>query len=85
MGANATVVAMNKHPEEFSHVLAMISLQRAAPRGFVEAALEGAGIVDGRKSFDEALHRRSGYRLDDFRPIEDTKAVTVPTVVAQVH
>jgi hypothetical protein len=29
--------------------------------------------------------RRNGYRLDDFRPIEDTKAVTVPTLVAQVH
>lgn len=27
----------------------------------------------------------SGYRLDDFRPIEDTKAVTIPTLVAQVH
>jgi hypothetical protein len=45
----------------------------------------GAGIADGRESFDKALHRRSGYRLDDFRPIEDTKAVTVPTLVAQVH
>jgi hypothetical protein len=27
----------------------------------------------------------SGYWLDDFRPIEDTKAVTVPTLVVQVH
>ena len=27
--------------------------------------------------------RQSGYRLDDFRPIEDTKAVTVPTLVAE--
>jgi hypothetical protein len=33
----------------------------------------------------QSAHRRSGYRLDDFRPIEDTKAVTVPTLVAQVH
>ena len=61
------------------------ALQPAAPRGFVEAALQGAGIADGRESFDQALHRRSGYRLDDFRPIEDTRAVTVPTLVAQVH
>ena len=85
LGANSTVVAMNKYPEEFRHILAMIALQPAAPRGFVEAALDRAGIADGRESFDEALQRRSGYRLDDFRPIEDTRAVTVPTLVAQVH
>jgi uncharacterized protein len=85
LGANSTFVAMNKHPEQFAHIRAMIALQPAAPRGFVEAALEGAGIADGRESFDAALHRRSGYRLDDFRPIEDTSAVTVPTLVAQVH
>ena len=85
LGANSTVVAMNKYPEEFRHILAMIALQPAAPRGFVEAGLDRAGIADGRESFDKALHRRSGYRLDDFRPIEDTKAVTVPTLVAQVH
>ena len=85
LGANSTVVAMTKYPEEFRHILAMIALQPAAPRGFVEAGLARAGIADGRESFDKALHRRSGYRLDDFRPIEDTKAVTVPTLVAQVH
>ena len=60
LGANSTVVAMNKYPEEFRHILAMIALQPAAPRGFVEAALDRAGIADGRESFDEALHRRSG-------------------------
>jgi pimeloyl-ACP methyl ester carboxylesterase len=71
LGANSTVVAMTKYPEEFRHIRAMIALQPAAPRGFVEAALDRAGIADGRESFDNALHRRSGYRLDDFRPIEE--------------
>jgi hypothetical protein len=85
LGANSTVVAMTQYPEEFRHILAMIALQPAAPRGFVEAALDGAGIADGRESFDNALNRRSGYRLDDFRPIEEARSVTVPTLVAQVH
>jgi hypothetical protein len=85
LGANSTVVAMQRYPDEFRHILAMIALQPAAPRGFVESALDRAGIADGRESFDNALHRRSGYRLDDFRPIEETSAVTVPTLVAQVH
>jgi len=85
LGANSTVVAMTKYPDEFRHIQAMIALQPAAPRGFVEAALARAGIAESRESFDKALHRRSGFRLDGFRPIEDTTAVTVPTLVAQVH
>src|SRR2546425_11269850 len=56
LGANSTVVAMNKYPEDFSHILAMIALQPAAPRGFGEACLGRAGIAGGRQLFDEALH-----------------------------
>ena len=85
LGANSTFVAMKKHPEEFSHILAMIALQPAPPRAFVERAVERAGIKNGFDMFNKALHRRSGYRLDDFRPIENTNVVTVPTLVAQVH
>jgi len=85
LGANSTFVAMKKHPEEFRHILAMIALQPAPPRAFVERALERAGIKSGTEMFNQALHRRSGYRLDDFRPIENTKVVTVPTLVAQVR
>jgi pimeloyl-ACP methyl ester carboxylesterase len=85
LGANSTIVAMNKYPEEFSHILAMIVLQPAPPRAFVERAVERAGISNGMEMFNKALHRRSGYQLDDFRPIENSQAVTVPTFVAQVH
>jgi uncharacterized protein len=84
-GANSTFVAMQKNPEEFRHILAMIALQPAPPRAFVERALELAGIKNGADLFNQALHRRSGYRLDDFRPIENTTVVTVPTLVAQVR
>jgi uncharacterized protein len=35
--------------------------------------------------FNNALHRRRAYQLDDFRPIENTEVVTVSTLVAQVH
>jgi hypothetical protein len=85
LGANSTIVAMNKHPEEFRHILAMIALQPAPPRAFVQRAVEMAQIENGFEIFNKALHRRSGYQLDDFRPIENSWAVTVPTLVAQVH
>jgi len=85
LGANSTFVAIKKQPEEFRHILALIALQPAPPRAFVERALELAGIESGTEMFNQALHRRSGYRLDDFRPIENTTVVTVPTLVAQVR
>lgn len=85
LGANSTFVAMKKHPDEFRHILAMIALQPAPPRAFVERALQLAGIESGTEMFNQALHRRSGYRLDDFRPIENTTVVTIPTLVAQVR
>jgi uncharacterized protein len=85
LGANSTIVGMNKYPDEFRHILSMIALQPSPPRAFVERAVQRAGIEDGFEMFNNALHRRSGYRLDDFRPIERSAAVTVPTLVAQVH
>jgi len=85
LGADSTFVGMKKYPEEFSHILAMIALQPSPPRAFVERAVERAGIKNGYEMFNKALHRRSGYQLDDFRPIENTEVVTVPTLVVQVH
>jgi hypothetical protein len=52
LGANSTIVAMNKHPDEFAHVLAMIALQPSPPRAFVERAVERADIVDGVALFN---------------------------------
>ena len=75
----------HERPGTGRYCKAMIALQPAPPRAFVERAVERAGIKNGFDMFNKALHRRSGYRLDDFRPIEDTTAVTVPTLVAQVH
>jgi hypothetical protein len=85
LGANSTIVAMQKYPEEFRHIRAMIALQPSPPRAFVERAVARAGIENGFDLFDEALHRLSGYHLDDFRPIEKSQVVNVPTLVAQVH
>jgi pimeloyl-ACP methyl ester carboxylesterase len=86
LGADSTFVAMDKHPEEFADIRAMIALQPISARAFVEKNIvEGAGIKNGVQLFDEALRRRTGFRVDEQSPIPYAKAVRVPTLVAQVH
>jgi len=85
LGANATIVGMKKHPYEFKDVKVMIALQPVSPKIFVETAVENNKIANGMKLFDEAFHKRTGFYLKDVWPMEYAKAVTIPTLVAQVH
>ncbi|MCR8720652.1 lysophospholipase, partial [Pseudomonas syringae] len=85
LGANATIVGIKKHPQEFAHVRALVALQPVTPRVFVETAVEREKIANGVARFDAALHRRTGFHLADVWPIEYAKAVTLPTLVAQVR
>lgn len=85
LGANSTIVAMKKHPEEFKEVKTLIALQPVTPKVFLEKAMEINGIENGIKIFEKAYYNRSGLHLNDVWPIEDSKAVTIPTLVAQVH
>lgn len=85
LGANASIVGMHKHPEEFQDIQAMIALQPVSPKVFVETAVEREKIPDGLARFDVALHRRTGYRLADVWPMTYATSVTVPTLVAQVR
>ncbi len=85
LGANSTIVGMQKHPEEFKGVKALIALQPVHPKVFLERAFETAGIDNGIELFTKAYYNRSGLHLDQVWPMEYCKAVTVPTLVAQVH
>lgn len=85
LGANSTIIAMHKHPEEFAHIKAMIALQPVTPKVFLERAMEMNGIENGIELFADAYFRRSGLHLGDVWPMEYAKAVTVPTLVAQVR
>jgi uncharacterized protein len=85
LGADSTFVAMDKHPEEFADIRVMIALQPISARAFVEKNIvERAGIENGVELFDEALHRRTGFHVDEQSPIPHAKAVRVPTLVVQV-
>jgi uncharacterized protein (DUF1330 family)/pimeloyl-ACP methyl ester carboxylesterase len=85
LGANSTIVGMKKHPEEFHDVKALILLQPVTPKVFLERAMEMNGIENGIEMFAKAYYNRSGLHLDDVWPMEYSKAVTIPTLVAQVH
>lgn len=85
LGCNSTMVAMNKHPEEFGHIKAMVAHQPVSARPFVEQAADKAGIANGADMFDAASRKRTGFGIDELSPIEHAKAVKVPTMVAQVH
>jgi len=84
VGANSTFAAMNKHPEEFKNIVAMIALQPSPPRAFVKTAMDNAKIPNGYERVDEAFKKKTGYVLDDFRLIEKSQADFIPTLVAQV-
>lgn len=84
VGANATFVAMNKHPEAFKNIVAMIALQPSPPRAFVKTAMDNAKIPNGYELVDAAFKKKTGYVLDDFRLVEKSQADYIPTLVAQV-
>ena len=54
----------------------------------LETSLEAHAAVathDGYAKFDKAVHERTGFHLAEQSPLEHVKAVTAPTLVAQVH
>ena len=79
------MVAMNKHPEEFTYIKTLLALQPVSARPFIERAAENAEIANGVEMFDTAIHKLTGFHVDELSPIEHAKAVTVPTLVVQVH
>lgn len=85
LGAEFTAVAWSKHPEEFSEVESMVMLQPVSGSHIVEKFVKNLGIEDGYAKFDAAVHERTGFHLSEQSPLEHVSAVTVPTLVTQVH
>ena len=85
LGADSTAVAWSKHPDEFDEIQAMVMLQPVSANYIVEEFVKAVGMEDGYANFDKAVHERTGFHLAEQSPLEHVKAVTVPTLVAQVH
>ncbi|KRQ19275.1 MULTISPECIES: alpha/beta hydrolase [Mycobacteroides] len=86
-GANSTIVALSKHPEEFTHIKALLALQPGSGDVFLERMAENLGVdkEEGAKAADQALHIATGWHLNELSPREYAKDVTLPTLVVQVH
>lgn len=85
LGCNSTIVAMDKHPEEFAHIKTMIGLQPVSARPFVEQGAAAAKVDNGPAQFDQAVFKLTGFHMDELSPIPHAHAVTVPTLLVQVH
>ena len=60
-------------------------LQPVSGLYIVEEFVKSVGIEDGYDKFDKAVHERTGFHLSEQSPLKHVKAVTGPTLVAQVH
>lgn len=85
LGANATLVAMNKHPEAFEEVKAMMLIQPISGGALIRRLSKNMWLGDkGYKAFEQKYRELWGYRIEDSSPIIDAAAVTIPTLVTQV-
>ncbi|PYI15630.1 alpha/beta-hydrolase [Aspergillus violaceofuscus CBS 115571] len=87
LGANSTIVAFDKFPGYLKDIKALIALQPVSSRVFVEVGAKNAGLDPkaAAEAFDTKIFHLTGLHIDELTPIPYTKAVTVPTMVAQVH
>ncbi|MEV4036331.1 alpha/beta hydrolase family protein [Streptomyces umbrinus] len=85
LGANSTIIAMSKHPEEFEGIRALVAVQPSSFRPVAQALLTAQGVPDVIDTLDLEFKKLSGFDLDELSPVNYAKDVTVPTLVAQVQ
>ncbi|EMG48328.1 hypothetical protein G210_1119, partial [Candida maltosa Xu316] len=86
LGANSTIFAMDKHPEFFEDIKAMVALQPISISAFIQNAAErdNVDVQEAKDIVEESVHKISGFHLDEFSPLEAAKSVVVPTKVIQL-
>ena len=87
MGANATLRAMEKHPEEFDGIKSWILIQPLHGKTCIERSCEAMGIdsVEGTKEFEPINKKLTGLSFEDHNMRPLIKGVKIPTLVLQVR
>ncbi|MFD6061770.1 alpha/beta hydrolase [Rhodococcus wratislaviensis] len=85
LGADSTIVAMSKHPEEFENIRAMVAVQPVSLRPFVEVACETNGIPGGVEMFAKEIKNLTSFDLDELSPLSYAPDVQAPSFVIQVR
>lgn len=86
LGANSTIIAMEKHPEVFKGIKAMVALQPISIEAFVRRAAEEekVDVKEALRLADEGIKFESGFSLFEMSPKAAAKSVTIPTKVMQL-
>lgn len=87
MGGNATLLAMEKYPEEFEHILSWILIQPLNGRTLLERTFENMGmdIEEGVEAFAPVYQKMTGFRVEDHDMRGYAKSVKLPTFMLQVR
>ena len=87
MGANSTIIAASKWPEEFEHVEAYVLHQPCPGKMFVESIARKLGL-NPEKTGEEAsdrVYELSGFRLEQMTPTPHATAINRPTMMSQLE
>ncbi|MDQ0771620.1 pimeloyl-ACP methyl ester carboxylesterase [Streptomyces aurantiacus] len=84
-GMNATMVGMDKHPEEFEGVQAIVAPQPISLSAFYRTILGNMGIPDALPEVADALRRATSMELKDMDMPPYATAVDIPTLLVQVR
>jgi dipeptidyl aminopeptidase/acylaminoacyl peptidase len=84
MGANATIIAMAKHPEYFTDIKCMVAPQPISLRAFYEVTLGNMGMPERINELDTEIKKVTGFPMDEMQPNQYSKYVKVPTFMTQV-
>ncbi len=80
-GANSTLTAIHRHPEEFEGIKSMIALQPISAAAFIEGGVASAGIP--KEVWESAYERLTSIRTSDIDMPEFAKSVAFPTLLVQ--
>lgn len=86
LGADATMFAMQRAPQEFADVRCLVACQPLSPRMVVERGLERRGIpAQAIDELDRRIRLRTSFSLDDMSPVHAARSVRMPALLYQVR
>jgi pimeloyl-ACP methyl ester carboxylesterase len=86
LGADATMFAMQRAPQEFADVRCLVACQPLSPRMVVERGLERRGIpAQAVDELDRRIRLRTSFSLDDMSPVHAARSVRMPALLYQVR
>ncbi len=82
-GANSTLTAIEKHPEEFKDIKSMIAIQPLSANAFIDGAVKGAGIE--KEAWEAAYEMLTSRRTSDIDMPKCARSITFPTFLVQIR